>query len=279
MVIVSQTLARRLWAGEEGAGRPIEVGNGEIGAPKILPGSFDYRPTVVGGGFKRYEVIGVAADVTEGLTVGKPQPALYFPLSAYSYGHPPLQGISLMVRARTGVNVLSSVSREITAVGQNVTPFDARSMNGQIGQFMAPLRMAAWTYGLIGVFGLVLAAVGLAGVTAYSVTRRTREIGIRIALGARNGDVLSLVMKEGLILVAIGTAIGMGGAWAGQRFLASMNSSVGTVTSTSTSDPAVLIGAPLLLGLLALTACYLPARRSDARRSGVGFAPGVGIAA
>jgi putative ABC transport system permease protein len=154
------------------------------------------------------------------------------------------------------------VRREISTIDTGITPFNARSMNDQIDQFMAPLRMAAWTYGLIGVFGLALASVGLAGVTAYSVAQRSREIGIRIALGAKNQDVLSLVMKEGLVLVATGTIIGMSGAWAGARLLASMNSSVGTVSSTSTSDPTVLIGAPLLLALLALIACYIPARRS-----------------
>jgi putative ABC transport system permease protein len=81
-------------------------------------------------------------------------------------------------------------------------------------------------------------------------------------LGARTGDVLGLVMKEGLVLVTVGTTIGMACACAGARLLSSMNSSVGAVTSTSTSDPAVLFGAPLLLAGLALVACYLPARRS-----------------
>jgi putative ABC transport system permease protein len=135
-------------------------------------------------------------------------------------------------------------------------------MQQQIAEFMAPLQIAAWTYGLIGVFGIVLASVGLAGVTAYSVARRGREIGIRMALGAENRDVLALVMKEGLALVAVGTVVGMAGAWIGSRLLAAMNSSVGTVSSTSTSDPTVLFGAPLLLALVAAIACYLPARRS-----------------
>jgi ABC-type antimicrobial peptide transport system permease subunit len=135
-------------------------------------------------------------------------------------------------------------------------------MNDQIDQFMAPLRIGAWTYAVIGIFGLALVSVGLAGVTAYAVAQRRREIGVRIALGARNRDVLSLMMREGFGLVAAGIVIGMGGAWAGSRLLSSMNSSVSTVTSTSASDPRVLIGAPLLVALIALIACYLPARRS-----------------
>jgi hypothetical protein len=261
-VIVSETLARQLWDGKDSVGRSIEIRNGEIGAPKILPGSFDYRPTVSGGGVQSFEVVGVAADVAEGLVIGKPRPAIYFPLRPHSYSYPSLQGITLMMRASPGADVLAAVRGEIATIDDHIIPFNARSMNDQIDQFMAPLRMAAWTYGLIGVFGLVLASVGLAGVTAYSVAQRSRELGIRIALGAKNRDVLSLVMKEGLVLVATGTTIGMCGAWAGARLLSSMNSSVGTVSSTSTSDPTVLIGAPLLLAILALIACYVPARKS-----------------
>src|SRR5262249_1133450 len=143
-----------------------------------------------------------------------------------------------------------------------ITPFNIRRMPEQIDQFMAPLRMSSWTYAIVGIFGLILAAVGLAGMTAYSVTQRRREIGIRMALGAQRANVLGLVMKECTRLGVAGTAIGMAGAWAGARMLSAMNSSVARVTSTSTSDSTVLTGAPILLALLALLACYLPARKS-----------------
>jgi ABC-type antimicrobial peptide transport system permease subunit len=167
-----------------------------------------------------------------------------------------------MVRATPGVDVMAVVRREISAMDASITPFNLRSMTEQIEQFMAPLRLSSGTYGFVGIFGLILSAVGLAGMTAYSVAQRGREIGIRIALGAQKGNVLGLVMKEGMLLVLAGTAIGMAGAWTGSRLLSAMNSSVGKVTSTSTSDPTVLLGAPLLLGFLALLACYVPARRS-----------------
>jgi ABC-type antimicrobial peptide transport system permease subunit len=161
-----------------------------------------------------------------------------------------------------GTNALEAVRREISTLDANVQPFDTRSMSEQIQQFMSPIRSAAWTYGLIGIFGLVLAAVGLAGMTAYSVAQRGHEIGIRMALGASHLDVLRLIMKEGMLLVTSGTAIGLACAWAGSRMLSAMNSSVGQVTATSASDPVVLLGAPLVLASLALLACYLPARKS-----------------
>jgi putative ABC transport system permease protein len=109
---------------------------------------------------------------------------------------------------------------------------------------------------------LILASVGLAGVTAYSVARRGREIGIRIALGATSRNVLGLVMREGAVLAAVGTVIGLAGAWAATKVLSAMVSVVASATSASTSDPLLLVGAPLVLAALALLACYLPARKS-----------------
>jgi ABC-type antimicrobial peptide transport system permease subunit len=116
-----------------------------------------------------------------------------------------------------------------------------------------------WPSCLAAVFGLVLAAVGLAGVTAYSAAQRAREIGIRMALGAKRLDVLGLVMKEGVVLVTIGTVIGLGTAWAAMRMLAGLFSSV---ASTSASNPVLLLGTPLLLASLALVSCYVPAHKS-----------------
>jgi putative ABC transport system permease protein len=95
--------------------------------------------------------------------------------------------------------------------------------------------------------------------TAYSVAQRGREIGIRIALGAQRADVLGLVMKEGAVLVAVGSVLGLAGAWAGMRLLSGLISAVGR---TAAFEPALLIGAPLLLAGLALVACYVPARKS-----------------
>jgi putative ABC transport system permease protein len=143
-----------------------------------------------------------------------------------------------------------------------VTPFNALTMREHIEQFMSPLRAAAWTYGMVGIFGLVLASVGLAGVTAYSVTQRRHELAVRLAMGAQRRDVVGLVVRDAGYLVMIGTVLGMSIAWAGEHALTAMSASVAKVNSTSISDPVIMIGAPLLLALLALLACYWPASRS-----------------
>jgi predicted permease len=262
-VIVSEALVREYWGGENPLGRRIQIENAEAFAPKIMPGSMDYRTAVSKGLPRTYEVVGVAGDVANDLVVNKKRPAVYFPLRNADVSSPSLQGITLIVRATPGSNILEVLRREISALDANVVPFQARSMNEHIADFIAPLRSAAWTYGIIGVFGMVLASVGLAGMTAYSVVQRRREIGIRMALGARKGDVVRAVMKHGMLLIGIGTTIGLGCAWAGSRMLSAMNSSVGQVTAANASDPIVLFGAPLLLGSVALLACYLPARKSS----------------
>jgi len=118
------------------------------------------------------------------------------------------------------------------------------------------------TYGGIGLFGLVLAAIGLAGVTAYAVARRRKEIGIRMALGARKTQVLGLVLREGVALVTAGTVLGFLGAMAMVKVLSALTSVFSDAFNVSTSDPRLIVGAPLLLAALALLACYIPARRS-----------------
>ena len=259
-VIVSEELMRAYWKGEDVLGRRIEVGNGEVsGGLGAMPGTIDFRSTVLGKGRRAFEVVGVAKDVTEDLVVSKKHPVIYFPLHPPDYGQPSLRGVTVMVRAAPGADVISAVRHEVSAMDSSLTPFNARSMTEQIAQFMSALKAASWTYGLIGVFGLILASVGLAGVTAYTVTQRGHEIGIRMALGAQKRDVLGLVMREGATLVTAGTITGLAFAWAGIRALSGIFFSVASVQS---SDPMLLVGAPMLLAGVALIACYLPARRA-----------------
>jgi predicted permease len=260
VVIVSDKLVRDVWSGLDPLGRRIEISNDEgSGGSVAMPGTFVFRPGVLDKGHQVFEVVGVVGDVANDLIAEKEHPAIYLPLRPADYARPSLLGVTLMVRSAPGADALDAVRHEISTMDANITPFNPRSMTEQIDQFMSPLRAAAWTYGLIGVFGLVLAAVGLAGVTAYSVAQRARELGIRMALGAKRLDVLGLVMKEGVVLVTIGTAIGLGTAWAAMRMLAGLFSSV---ASTSASNPVLLLGIPLPLASLALVSCYVPAHKS-----------------
>ena len=209
-------------------------------------------------------VVGVVGNIRDGVDMSPKElpPILYLPLHPGDMARPSLQGLTLVLRAKPGVDVMGDVRREIALMDGRVTLFHARTMQDQIDLILSAVRSALWTYGFIGIFGLILASVGLAGVTAYSVTQRRREIGIRMALGARRIDVLGLVMKEGAALVAAGSIIGFAAARAGMRMLASLMSDVARSTGMSASAPALLLGAPLLLAVLALVCCYVPARTS-----------------
>jgi putative ABC transport system permease protein len=259
-IVVSQEAVRQFWKGEDPVGRRIEMGNGEAsGGFGMWPGTLDYRSSVLANGSGTFEVVGVARDVSEDLVASKKHPAVYFPLHPADYSQPSLRGVTLMVRAAPGADAITVVEREIASMDSGITPFNASSMAEHIAQFMSTLKAASWTYGLMGLFGLVLASVGLAGMTAYSVAKRGHEIGIRMALGAQKRDVLALVMKEGATLVAVGTLAGLAFALPAIRAMSSLFFSVASVRGY---DPVLLVGAPLLLAGIALVACYVPARRA-----------------
>jgi predicted permease len=270
-VIVTEKLVREFWpdvdtprSGPPGLRqvvRRLEIADEQRPPAGIDSlGTFDRRSMAKGR--QAFEVVGVVKDFKMVFAMEEPRPVIFFPLRMSDYAQPSLRGVTLMMRAAEGGDVTGAVRREIAAMDANLTPFDARSMPEQIDRLMVLLRLAMKIYGAIGLFGLILAAVGLAGVTAYSVTQRGREIGIRIALGAGRGDVLRLAMNEGLVLVAVGTVLGLAGAWGAARLLSTLIEAVASATSAGTYDPVLLVGAPLMLAGLALVACYLPARKS-----------------
>ncbi|HTQ57302.1 MAG TPA: ABC transporter permease [Bryobacteraceae bacterium] len=259
-IVVSEQLVRVCFRGQQALGRQIELSNSESsGNYGAWPGTFDNRASMIGAARQVYEIVGVVNDVTEDIVASKKHPAIYFPQHPADYAQPSLRGVTLMLRAKPGADAIAGVRQEISALDPNITPFNARSMAEHIAEFMSALKGASWTYGLLGIFGLVLASVGLAGVTAYSVAQRGHEIGIRLALGAQRRDVLGLVMREGAALVFSGALIGLAFAWAGMRSLGDM---FAWVASVKGADPVLLGGAPLLLISLALAACYVPARKS-----------------
>jgi predicted permease len=205
-----------------------------------------------------YEVVGVVHDLKSGLS-DRPS-IIYLPLTRRDFARPPAGGITLMLRSDAGADALSAVRREIASLAPKLTVFDVRTLNEDLARKRAAERLSVDTYGAIGVFGLVLAATGLAGITAYAVAQRRKEIGIRIALGAGKGQVLRLVLREGAALVGAGTVLGFLGAFVLAKMLSALTSVFFDSLKVGTNDPRLLVGAPLLLAGLALLACYLPAR-------------------
>ena len=210
-----------------------------------------------------YEVIGLAHDLKNGIAdEDQPAAAMYLPFTRRDFASPPAGGITVMVRSDASVAALRAVRREIASADPNLAVFDVRTLGEYLAIIRSYLRLTMEIYGGMGVFGLVLAALGLAGVTAYAVARRRKEIGIRMALGARKAQVLRLVLREGAALVTVGIALGFLGAMLMVKMLSALTSIFADSFSVSTNDPRLLVGAPSLLAALALVACYIPARRS-----------------
>jgi predicted permease len=211
-----------------------------------------------------FEVVGVVPDLKARGFGGKPSSEVWVPLTKRAYSRPPEGGVTLMVRASgSGTDAIAEIRHEMAAIDPNLTMFHVRTMNEDLDVWNNLIQSAGVVYGGFGVFGLILASVGLAGVTAYSVAQRRKEIGIRMALGARPGQVLRLVMKEGATMVIAGSALGFLGAWGISQMLAAWSPDMAE-SLLRAKRPLLLIGAPALLAGLAMLACYFPARRSTA---------------
>jgi predicted permease len=146
-----------------------------------------------------YEVVGIIGDLKDtGRLSGKMQPLMYLPLSQHTLARPPADGITVIVRLNAGTDALNSIRHEIASTDANLTIFNVRTLSEYLDRSRSASRLAIDTYGGMGLFGLILAAVGLAGVTGYAVAQRRKEIGIRMALGARKGQVLCFVLREAI---------------------------------------------------------------------------------
>jgi len=209
-----------------------------------------------------YNVIGVVHDMKNGVVGGQISSVMYVPLTQNDFARPPAGGMTILVRSDAGTDALRGIQREIASIDPNLAVFNVQTLNDYLELNRTYMRIGLDMYGAIGMFGLVLAAIGLAGVTAYAVARRRKEIGIRMALGARKTQVLSLVLREGSALVAIGTTIGFVGAIVMVKLLSALTSVFVDSFNVTTHDPLLLVGAPALLAGLAMLACYVPARRS-----------------
>ena len=205
----------------------------------------------------------VAGIVTYGLPPpfrAAPSPTVFLPLTAQDLRRPRPQGIPVMVRARDGDGV-EQARKVLNRIDASLTLFDARTVHEQIDDLYLVVRYTQAVYGIVGLFALVLASIGLAGVTAHAAMRRRKEIGIRMALGARSAQVLELVMREGAVMTALGACIGIALALGVARMLMALDSQLGQALLLGTHPIRLLAGPAILIAVTAL-ACYLPARRS-----------------
>jgi putative ABC transport system permease protein len=169
----------------------------------------------------------------------------------------PLNEVFVFLRTSVdSASVERMVRQELAAMDPNVGLFDLHPLQHYVNQATLDLRFSAVLMSLFSSITLLVAAVGFYGVISYSVAQRTHEMGIRIALGAQPGDILKLVVGQGMVLTLMGVGVGLAGAFALTRFLESL------LFGVTPTDPATFAGVSLLLAAVALLACYIPARRA-----------------
>jgi predicted permease len=211
----------------------------------------------VQGGNLTYEIIGAVGNAKSRTLGEETRSMLYRSLDQTVADDPSLMGYTLIVHtAGNPVAIEETVRRQIHALDPNMAIYNEETMEQHVRTAYILPRLAAMLFGTFGCIGLVLAAVGLYGVMSYAVTRRTREIGIRMALGAQPGTVERLVLRQGLVLTLIALALGWPAAW----MLARMASSF--LYGIQPHDALTFALVPPFLAVIALAACYIPARRA-----------------
>jgi putative ABC transport system permease protein len=203
------------------------------------------------------EIVGEVGNVRDVSPSQKPAPAIYEPIDQGQALSGMAGQIALLVRTRTSPMALGpTIKIRVWSVDKNQPITHQAAMTRVVATAYAQPRSQSLLLGLFGALGLVLALVGIYGVISYSVGRRTREIGIRVALGAQAGDVLGLVVGQGTKLVLAGVVIGLAASFAATRLMS------GLLYGVSATDPLTFAGVSVLLVLAGLAACYVPARRA-----------------
>jgi predicted permease len=231
VVIINETMARRYWPNQNALGRRMT------------------RNSLTGPAF---EVVGIVADHKVSTVGEKPTPYLHF-----AYSQQPDNGEVIVARTRGDAGTLAeAIRREMVALEPNVVILDHQTMDAQVGVTLLPARLGALSVSAVGVIAMLLAAIGLYGVIAYSVARRTREIGIRMALGAKPERVLRLIMQQGMTVAAAGAAGGALLAFAAAKAVS------GALYGVSPIDPVAWGGALGTLFIVSVLANAIPARRA-----------------
>jgi predicted permease len=238
VVIINRVLADRLFPGEDPVGRRV-AWTGDV--LRFTPFSGDWRT-----------VVGVVGNTRDGGLDAPPVPAMYMPFAS----EVAFTG-DLVVRADSDVSGLVASATAIVRRLAPTTPIDHVLTIAQIKDAsVAPRRLNAALVSSFGVLAVLIAAVGIAGVLAFSVSSRTNEIGIRMSLGADQGQVLRMILGEGGFLLAIGLGLGLAGAFVGTKMIQ------GLLFGVSPRDPITLIGVALVMAVIGIAACWIPAARA-----------------
>jgi predicted permease len=238
--IVNQRFAAMHFGAEDPIGRRVKL------TPEgaVLPGTPD--PTWV-------TIVGISPTVRQrNMQEPLPDPVVYLPMRAQS----PWYAVLLVRGHRDAASLTTLVREEVRAIDPDLPLFGILTMDQQLAQARWPVRVFGSMFAIFALIALALSAVGLYAVTAYSVSQRTQEIGVRMALGAQAGQVWWLVLRRAIVQMAIGLAIGIGGALAVGKVLESL------LVQTGTRDPVTLASIVLLLVVVSLAACFIPARRA-----------------
>ena len=242
VIIVNDTLARRLWPSESPIGKQLKQGWPETPATGP-PGTYvsPWR-----------EVVGVVADVKfNGVTAETPL-QVYLPVIQDG-----ARSLALVIRTATDpTSLASAVEGIVGGLDKDLPLFEMRTMDQMLDTAIARERMSMLIFVVFAVVALTLASIGLYGVVSHGVTERTHEIGVRMALGAGQRHVVGLVVRQGLSMAALGTAIGVAGALALSRWVQAL------LFGVTASDPMTLLGVVITLLSVALVACYVPAWRA-----------------
>ena len=234
-IIVNQQLAREVFSGEEVVGKRITFGNTDENQQPVW-----------------FEIVGVAANVRSLELREEPTPELYFSLLQNAW-----PAMSLVIRSNVEPASLGASVRQIVSeVDKSVPVSNVATMDHLVSQSITQPRFNLFLLGLFGAVAMILSAAGIYGVTSYTVTQRTHELGIRMALGAQVGDVLRMILKQGMAVIGVGLVLGLIAASGLMRLLRNLLFGVGE------NDPVTFVAITLLLLLVALVACYVPARRA-----------------
>ncbi|HKV29315.1 MAG TPA: ABC transporter permease [Candidatus Acidoferrales bacterium] len=232
--VVSASMAR-IWPNGDAIGKRFKLGAPDAKLPWIT-------------------VVGVVTNVRQLGLVGEPRPAMYFAATQDSGTGDTLR--DWVVRAPDSVVLMPAIRSAISSIDPSLPVSRVQTMEQIRSTYLGPQRFELSLAGLFGLAALILAAVGLYGVTSYTVARRTHEIGIRMALGAQRRDVVRLIVGQGARLALIGVAIGIGVALVLTPLLSSL------LYGVSATDPLTFAGVAIVLTIVALAACYIPARRA-----------------